>query len=240
MRFCDARRLSRCRIARGNPREEITKAERLDIPGPAGVLEALLEWDPERDVHLTAVVCHPHPQFGGTMHTKVVYRAAKAAIELGIPTLRFNFRSVGKSQGDFDEGRGERDDLRAALEFLGERYPETKTCVIGFSFGAWVGLEVGSQDTRACALVGIGVPTAPEEPGFLHSAPKPKLIVQGKNDLFGPRAQIEELFASLTEPKQLRWVEGADHFFTGRLDEVQSALRAFLQGTFPQLVQGAG
>jgi alpha/beta superfamily hydrolase len=212
----------------------------LDIPGPAGSLEALLEWDPERPVHLTAVVCHPHPQYGGTMHTKVVYRAAKAAIELGIPTLRFNFRGVGKSQGDFDEGRGERDDLRAALDHLETRFPGTRTCVIGFSFGAWVGLEVGSRDSRACALVGIGVPAGSEEPGFLHSAPKPKLIVQGTNDPFGPRAQIEELFASLTEPKQLRWIEGADHFFTGRLDEVQSTLRSFLQEAFPQLVQGAG
>ena len=212
----------------------------MDIPGPAGRLEALLEWDPERPVRLAAVVCHPHPQYGGTMHTKVVYRAAKAAIQLGIPTLRFNFRGVGKSHGDFDEGRGERDDLRAALDYLAERYPETKTCVIGFSFGAWVGLEVGSRDSRACALVGIGVPTGSADLGFLHSAPKPKLIVQGTKDPFGPRTEVEELFASLTEPKRLRWIEDADHFFTGKLDEVQSAVGSFLEETFPELVQGAG
>ncbi len=169
------------------------------------------------------------------MHTKVVYRAAKAAIEIGIPTLRFNFRGTGKSEGDFDEGRGEREDLRAALGFLGTRFPQTKTCVMGFSFGAWVGLEVGSGDASACALVGIGIPTGSAALGFLHSAPKPKLIVQGTRDPFGPQKEVEELFASLTEPKQLRWIEGADHFFTGRLDEVQSALRSFLLETFPEL-----
>ncbi len=217
-----------------------TKVERLEIPGPVGQLEALLEWDPDRQARLAAVVCHPHPQHGGTLHNKVVYRAAKAAIQLGIATLRFNFRGVGRSQGEFAGGRGERDDLRAALDHLETRYPGTHTCVMGFSFGAWVGLEVGSGDSRASALVGIGVPTGSSDLGFLHSAPKPKLILQGTQDAFGPRAEVEELFASLTEPKQLRWVEDADHFFTGKLDEVQSAVGSFLEETFPELLPGAG
>jgi alpha/beta superfamily hydrolase len=182
--------------------------------------------------------CHPHPQHGGTFHNKVVYRAAKAAIQLGIPTLRFNFRGVGKSEGEFGEGIGERDDLRAALDYLATHFAGTQVCVMGYSFGAWVGLEVGSGDSRTCALVGIGLPAGSLDLGFLHSAPKPTLMVQGTRDPVAPRAQVEELFASLTAPKQLRWIEGADHFFTGKLDEVQSAIRTFLQETFPEIVQG--
>ena len=208
-----------------------TKLERLFIPGPVGRLEALLESDPAVEPRMVALVCHPHPQFGGTLHNKVVYRAAQAATGLGLAVLRFNFRGVGQSEGEYSEGVGERDDVRAALDYLLARFAEKPVCLMGFSFGAWVGLAVGARDPRATSLVGLGLPTASTDLTFLRQATKPKLIVQGTEDVYGPRGQVEALFASLPEPKRIHWVEGADHFFAGKLDEVQAAVRAFLEET---------
>lgn len=189
----------------------------------------MLEWDPRAIPSLTALVCHPHPLHGGTLHNKVVFRAAKAALQTGLPTLRFNFRGVGKSAGEFAHGLGERDDVRAALDYLEMRFPRAPICLNGFSFGSWVGLSVGANDPRVCALVGLGLPTASADMGFLREVRKPKLVIQGTQDAFGPRDQVESLFASLPEPKRLHWVEEGDHFYTGHLDEVQFVLRAFLQ-----------
>lgn len=172
------------------------------------------------------------------MHNKVVFRAAKTARELRLPALRFNFRGVGKSEGEFAEGIGEREDVRAALRYLEARFPAAAIIVIGFSFGAWVGLAAGAEDPRVSALVGLGLPAASEDFGFLRSSKKPKLVIQGTMDVYGPQDQIEALFLSLPDPKRLHWVEGADHFFTGKLDEVQSALRAFLEELLSALPQG--
>jgi uncharacterized protein len=208
-----------------------TRLEQLAIPGPAGRLEALLEWDPTRAPRLTALVCHPHPQFGGTLHNKVVFRAAKAAVRAGRAALRFNFRGVGKSEGAFDEGAGERDDVRAALDLLVARFPGSPVCLMGFSFGAWVGLAVGADDPRVHVLIGLGLPVASTDLGFLRRVSKPKLIIQGTEDVYGPRRQVEDLFRSLPEPKRIHWVEGADHFFAGRLDEVETVIRSFLAET---------
>jgi alpha/beta superfamily hydrolase len=180
---------------------------------------------------MTALVCHPHPQFGGKLHNKVVFRAAKAASGLGLPTLRFNFRGVGQSEGEYAKGIGERDDVRAALDYLATQFPGKAVCLMGFSFGAWVGLATGAEDQRVHSLVGLGLPTASTDLSFLRQAAKPKLIVQGTQDVYGPRPQVEALFASLPEPKLIHWVQGADHFFTGRLDEVEAALRASLEKT---------
>ena len=207
-----------------------TKLEALLIPGAAGTLEGLLEWNPSADSRLAALVCHPHPQFGGTMQNKVVFRAAKAAVQAGLPSLRFNFRGVGKSQGEFGGGVGERDDVRAALDYLRTRFPAATVCLMGFSFGAWVGLRAGAEDLRVSVLVGLGLPVASSNFGYLGAVTKPKLIVQGTEDVYGPRDQVEALFAAMPEPKQIHWVEGADHFFTGRLEEVQAAIRIFLSG----------
>jgi len=212
-----------------------TRIERLSIPGASGRLEALLEWIPDAQPRLAALVCHPHPLYGGTMHTKAVFRAAKAALSLGQPTLRFNFRGVGKSEGVFAQGIGERDDARAALDFLSERFHDLPQVCMGFSFGSWVGLSVGAADSRVAALVGLGVPAGSYDFSFLLPVTKPKLIVQGSEDVHGPRDRVLELFNALADPKQLHWVEGADHFFTGRLDEEQRAIRDFLD----QLQQGA-
>jgi hypothetical protein len=163
------------------------------------------------------------------MHNKVVYRVAKAALQAGLPALRFNFRGVGKSQGEFADGIGEREDVRASLDYLATRFAEIPILVMGFSFGAVVGLTAAATDPRVGALVGLGVPAGSADLSLLLGVSKPKLIIQGTEDIFGPREQVEALFAALAEPKRLHWVGGADHFFTGKLDEVQAAARSFLQ-----------
>jgi len=163
------------------------------------------------------------------MHNKVIFRAAKTALELGLPALRFNFRGAGRSAGTFTSGLGERGDVRAALDFLSARFPGLPVCVMGFSFGSWVGLEVGATDPRVFALVGLGVPVLSLDFGFLLGVRKPKLLIQGTRDKFGPRTEIQALYDSLAEPKQIHWVHEADHFFTGALVEVQNVLRDFLR-----------
>jgi uncharacterized protein len=212
-----------------------TKIERLTIPGPAGALESLLEFDPAVTPRLTAVVCHPHPLYGGTMHNKVAFRAARAAREAGLPTLRFNFRGVGASQGTHDRGVGERDDVRAALDYLARRFNNLPACVLGFSFGSWVGLRVAAEDPRALAMVGLGLPTIDSDFSYLRGVAKPKLIVQGTRDQYGSRATVQGLFNSLSEPKQLHWVEDAEHFFIGKLEEVQGVVQSFLRGLAAQI-----
>ncbi|HEV2379592.1 MAG TPA: alpha/beta fold hydrolase [Terriglobia bacterium] len=211
-------------------RTSATRIERLFIDGHAGRLEALLEWTQPAEPRIAALVCHPHPLYGGTMHTKIVFRAAKAALSLGLPTLRFNFRGAGRSEGTFAQGRGELDDVRAALDFLSTRFPGLPIVLMGFSFGCWVALRVGAGDDRVAALVGLGVPAASYDFSFLAAVTKPKLFVQGTEDVYGPRARVEHLFDSLVEPKQIQWVDGADHFLTGRLEEAQEAIRGFLAG----------
>jgi alpha/beta superfamily hydrolase len=190
-----------------------------------------MEWDPQVPPRRVAVVCHPHPLFGGTMHNKVVFRVAKAAILSGLPTLRFNFRGAGHSVGTFAGGAGEREDVRAAIDYLAAHYPGLPVCLAGFSFGAWVGLEVGATDARVSTLVGLGVPVSTASFDFLRDVRKPKLIIQGTRDEFGSVAQVSELYDSLAEPKKIHWVESADHFFAGKLDEVQQVLQEFLEST---------
>jgi hypothetical protein len=163
------------------------------------------------------------------MHNKVAFRAAKAAVEAGLPALRFNFRGVGKSTGSYSDGIGEGDDVTAALNSLAARFPAVPVCLIGFSFGATVGLRVGAADPRVAALVGLGVPVAVMNLDFLLGVLKPKLVIQGTLDQYGPRANVEAFYNSLAEPKQIRWVQNADHFFTGKLEEVQRVLSDFLK-----------
>jgi hypothetical protein len=198
------------------------------IDGPAGRLEAMLWTVANADPALVAVVCHPHPLFGGTMHNKVVFQAAKAIHRRGIPVLRFNFRGAGLSEGVHDKGRGEQDDVRAALEYLAREFPGRPILLAGFSFGAWVGLRMGCEDPRVTKLIGLGLPADDSDLRYLRSCAKPKLIIQGGNDEFGSRANVEALFATMPEPKRLVFVEGADHFFAGQLDRVAVAIDAWL------------
>jgi alpha/beta superfamily hydrolase len=202
----------------------------LFLEGPAGRLEASLWTVPTVDPTFAAVVCHPHPLFGGTMHNKVVYQAAKALHRLGAPVLRFNFRGAGMSEGEHDRGTGEQDDVRAAIDYMAAEFPVRPILLAGFSFGSWVGLRVGCEDERVTKLIGLGLPVDNVDVTYLRACSKPKLLIQGGNDQFGARANIEALFATLPEPKQLVIVEGADHFFTGHLDAVVAAINAWLDG----------
>jgi alpha/beta superfamily hydrolase len=213
----------------------------LFLQGPAGRLEALLNAGSASATH-AAVVCHPHPLFGGTLHNKVVFHTMKALNSFGFPVLRFNFRGTGLSQGDHDHGAGEVNDVRTALDWIDAEF-HLPLLFAGFSFGAAVGLRAAASDSRVKALVGVGTPVAPvtsgigsedEEPrvytfDFLHDCIKPKLFVSGARDQFGPRARLEALVASMPEPKKLVVIEGADHFFEGRLRELRDAIEAWMK-----------
>jgi hypothetical protein len=198
------------------------------IPGPAGQLEAMLWTAPEAEPRRVAALCHPHPLFGGTMHNKVVYQAAKALHQSGLPVLRFNFRGAGLSEGEHDHGRGELDDVRAALDYLAEHFPGKPILLAGFSFGAWIGLRVGCEDSRVTKLIGLGIPVNNSDLTYLRACSKPKLIVQGGEDQHGSREKVEALFADIPGPKRLVIVDGVDHFFAGKLDQVGAAITSWL------------
>ena len=162
------------------------------------------------------------------MHNKVVFQIAKALHRHGIPVLRFNFRGAGLSEGVHDRGRGEAEDVRAALDYLARDFPDRPILLAGFSFGAWVGLRVGCADPRVAELIGVGIPANDSDLSFLRACPKPKLFVQGGNDQFGSREKVEELFQTLSEPKRLVIVDGADHFLKGKLDLLAVAVEEWL------------
>jgi len=206
------------------------------LNGPAGRLEAIL-WTPDRPgtPSLAALVCHPHPLFGGTMHNKVVYNAAKTMDALGIPTLRFNFRGAGLSAGEHDKGRGEQGDVQAGLDFLAAQFPGIPMLLAGFSFGSFVGLRVGCRDTRVVELIGLGIPVNSTDFSFLQDCPKAKLFVQGAEDQFGARKKVEDIVRPLPGENRLVVVENADHFFAGHIDELNAALSDWLRQRHPAL-----
>jgi len=208
----------------------------LFLEGPSGRLEALLNAGNDNATH-AAVICHPHPLFGGTLHNKVVFHTMKALNSFGYPVLRFNFRGTGLSEGDHDYGNGEVDDVRAALDWMDAEF-HSPLIFAGFSFGAAIGLRAAFSDDRVRALAAVGTPVAPVASGseparvytfdFLRECQKPKLFVSGARDPFGPREKLEALVASLAEPKQLVLIAGADHFFEGRLRELREAVEAWV------------
>jgi len=203
----------------------------ISIAGPAGNLEALLNAGKE-NASYAALVCHPHPLYVGTMHNKVVFHAMKALNGFGFPVLRFNFRGAGLSESEHDQGRGEQEDVRAALEWL-EREFDRPVIFAGFSFGAATGLPVACADLKVQALLSIGTPVRVEgreyNYDFLSSCKKAKLFVSGARDQYGPRAELERLFALASEPKQMVLIEGADHFFAGRLAELRHAIENWVR-----------
>jgi uncharacterized protein len=206
------------------------------LAGPVGRLESIL-WTPT-DVgqpSLAAVICHPHPLFGGTMHNKVVYQAAKSLDTFGIPTLRFNFRGAGLSEGTHDKGRSELGDVQAAIDFLAGEFSVATLLVAGFSFGSVVGLRAGCSDARVTELVGLGIPVNGSDFSFLHNCGKPKLFVHGANDEFGARDKVEALVGTLPGANELKVVEGADHFFAGHLDQLDAAIAGWIERRHPEL-----
>ncbi len=195
--------------------------------GPAGRIEAILK-EPDAQVTHAAIVCHPHPLFGGTMHNKVVFRIARAFTDAGFAVLRFNFRGAGRSQGDHDAGRGEQEDLRAAMKFIQEKYSAAELWLAGFSFGSMVMLRAAACDDRIRAFIAAGVPVSKYDFSDIPRCNKPKLFVQGSLDEYCSTQDIGKLFESLDEPKELKIIEGADHFFEAHLPELSAVVSAFI------------
>ena len=205
------------------------------LEGPTGRLEAIL-WTPslaERHRQpIAAVVCHPHPLFGGTMHNKVVYQAAKSLDAIGVPVLRFNFRGAGRSAGEHDRGVGEQGDVHAALEFLAKQFPGVPLLLAGFSFGAWVGLRVACEEPRVSHLIGVGIPVNSSDFSFLGQCNKTKLFVHGSEDAYGAAEKVKEFVSSIPGENHLVVVEGGNHFFVGKLNELDAAIAKWLREIF--------
>lgn len=201
-----------------------------DIPGPAGPLEAVID-APEGEPRAAAVFAHPLPTHGGTMHTKAVFQSAKALARIGVATLRFNFRGVGRSAGAFDGGPGEKEDYRAGLDFMEGRYPGLPLWGAGFSFGSWIALTVGAGDPRVRVLLGIGVPVDRYDFANVKQSDKPTFIIHGEEDELISIKAVRRFYSELNEPKELVVIEGADHLFDGKTAEVGDAV-ADLLGDF--------
>jgi len=197
------------------------KIESLFLEGPAGRLEALLEEPEDGEAREAALVCHPHPQHGGTMHNKVVYRIARGLRSAGAVVLRFNYRGVNLSEGEFAHGEGELEDAHAALAYLRSRYPSLPFTLAGFSFGSRIVLRLGCGGISARRVIAVGFPTTYKDRAFLEGCAVPRVFIQSTRDQYGPVSELEPLVASLPDPKKLILVEAADHFFAGALDELE-------------------
>jgi len=198
-----------------------------EIPGPSGPLEAIID-APAGTARAAVVFAHPLPTHGGTMHTKVVFQGAKALSRIGCAVLRFNFRGVGRSAGEWDEGRGELDDFRAASEFMAARYPDVELWAAGFSFGSRIAMTSGAGDDRICTLIGIAPPVDRYDFGEVLQSTKPKFIIHGERDELIPLKAVREFYARLQEPKELVEIDRANHLFDGQASEVGDALEDLL------------
>jgi alpha/beta superfamily hydrolase len=207
------------------------RIESLFLTGPVGRLEALLE-EPEDDApREAALVCHPHPQHGGTMHNKVVYRIARGLRRAGAAVLRFNYRGVNLSEGQYAHGEGETDDARTALDYLRERYPELPFTLAGFSFGSRIALrlacagpEATPPQTRPRRVIAVGFPTVYRDRSFLEGCSVPRVFVQSTHDEFGPVADLQAVVDTLPEPRKVILIEAQDHFFAGALDQLEQEI----------------
>ena len=208
------------------------------IDGPAGKIESLLEEPEGREPVEACLVAHPHPLFGGTMHNKVVYRIARGMRRAGAVVMRFNFRGVSRSEGTHDQGIGEVEDARAALEFLRERYPGLPYSLAGFSFGSRVILKLGCSLPAPwpLRLIAAGFPTKRSKVDYLAHCPLPKFFVQSTKDEHGPREELEAAFQYFADPKKLEFIEAGDHFFAGALEELEETI-AHIPGTEDQLTE---
>jgi uncharacterized protein len=198
--------------------------ESLFIPGPDGKLEAVLEEPEDFSPREAVLICHPHPQHGGTMHNKVVYRMARAMRRAGCVVLRFNYRGVNLSEGRYAQGIGELEDARAALSFLRARYPDLPYSLAGFSFGSRIVLKLGCQIGGARQLLAVGFPAGLSGSEGLGQCQIPRVFILSTHDEFCAVPAMEAHFATLPGPKQLIWIEAEDHFFTGALDKFEEAV----------------
>ena len=200
------------------------RMESLLLAGQAGKLEALLEEPEDRTPVEGVVVCHPHPQGGGTMHNKVVHRLARGLRKAGSVVLRFNYRGVNLSEGEYGHGLGETEDARVALRELERRYPELPLAVAGFSFGSRVALRLTSGEKAIRRVIAVGFPTVIPDTDYVYEVRVPKFFVHSTHDEFGPRYEFSEFYETLAPPKQLEWVEAADHFFKDALDAFETVI----------------
>jgi alpha/beta superfamily hydrolase len=200
------------------------RIESLFISGPAGRLEAILE-EPESDGPIeAALVCHPHPRHGGTMHNKVVYRVARGLRRSGAVVLRFNYRGVNLSEGTYAEGLGELEDARAALALLRDRYPTLPFTLAGFSFGSRIALQMGCAGAGARRVIAVGFPSVYKDRTYLEGCTIPRIFIHSTNDEFGPLSDWQPIIEALPEPKQIRLIEAQDHFFAGALERLEEVV----------------
>jgi alpha/beta superfamily hydrolase len=201
------------------------KIESLFLAGAAGRLEALLE-EPDQSAVGIALVCHPHPQHGGTMHNKVVYRVAKGLRRSGHVVMRFNYRGVNLSEGAYAHGEGELDDARVALDVLTSRYPELPLTLAGFSFGSRIVLRMGCapHSLAPARVIAVGFPTVYKDRSFLDNCTVPRIFIQSTRDQFGPVGELQPLVDALPEPKQIIWIDAQDHFFAGALEQLEESV----------------
>ncbi len=200
------------------------KIESHFLPGPAGKLEALLEEPDDREPAFAALVCHPHPQHGGTMHNKVVYRIARGLRRAGAVVLRFNYRGVNLSEGVYGDGIGETEDARACLSWLLQRYSALPYTLAGFSFGSRVALRLGCPLPEVMQLIAVGYPTKYKEKAWMNECARPKVFIQSTNDEFGPLAELEPLVAALAQPAKLLTISAKDHFFVDALPALEETV----------------
>lgn len=202
----------------------------VEVPGPAGPLEALLQEHAGVGHPIAALVLHPHPLYGGTFHNKVVHRVASTLVGFGAAVLRINFRGVGKSAGQYDKGRGELEDARAAWRWLAARHPESRLWLAGFSFGSWVSARLAASEANCERVVLVAPPVGTQDFSVMKHSAVPKLVIQGTADDVCPLSRLEEQYPGWSEPKQLAQVEGASHFFDRKLAEFGHALHEGLAG----------
>jgi alpha/beta superfamily hydrolase len=209
----------------------------VEIPGPAGRLEGLVNAPDEgvAQVPYCALICHPHPAIGGTMHFKQVYQMMKAFTGLGLPVLRFNFRGTGQSEGTYDFGRGEVHDVHAALDWMEREFASLPVIVAGYSFGSNIALRACCGDPRVQGTVLLGVPMQwagrVYKFNFLPRCQQPKLFITGTNDQYATQDSVNSLAAS-SPHSTVVWVQEADHFFIGKLDQVRSAIGSWVEANF--------
>jgi alpha/beta superfamily hydrolase len=200
------------------------RIESLMLNGPVGHLEALLEEPEEREPVEAALVCHPHPQHGGTMHNKVTYRIARALRKAGCVVLRFNYRGVNLSEGEYGHGVGEVEDARSALSFLRHRYPDLPFTLAGFSFGSRIVVRLACERLGARRVIAVGFPTVYKDIDYLQGCHVPRIFIQSTHDQYGPLPDLTRLIATLPDPKQLIAIPAGDHFFAGALHELEDSI----------------
>ena len=194
-----------------------TRLKRLTLPGPAGPLQAILHEREDQEPEIVALVCHPHPLYGGTLDNKVAHRIAATLHELGAAVLRFNFRGAGESAGQFDHGAGELEDARVAFDWIAARHPRARRWVAGFSFGSWVAARLAAGRTDVDQLILVAPPVTRSSFEVMVDSPVPKLVVQGTNDDVCPPEHLQQQYPRWSEPKRLILVPQATHFFDRQL-----------------------